>query len=189
MNITYYFAIVDGEQKGPIPSDRLVEAGIRPSTFVWCKGMDDWKRADEVEEIRNLFRRHIEHEKEKAAFEGSRVKDTPDSRETQSNPGAYRFHIPEQHVEEDLRRPPQVSLTLAIMSLLLCFPPTGIAAVVYAYKAMKTWEGAKFEEKGESADEMRRKAHEYGRLAKMWLGLTVAFGVIFWTVVFSVKPS
>ncbi|MDE6143194.1 MAG: DUF4339 domain-containing protein, partial [Muribaculaceae bacterium] len=33
-----YFAIIDGEQKGPFELEELADAGVRPSTYVWCKG-------------------------------------------------------------------------------------------------------------------------------------------------------
>lgn len=187
-----YYAFIDGEQKGPFSLDRLIDIGVRPSTYVWSKDMEDWQRADSVEEIRNLFRHHLENKRENTltqvqpATPSEATTGKPENVVTQQRMG---FPLPETEENIDLDSPPQVSLTLAVLSLLLCFPPTGIAAVIYAYKAQKTWdEATKWRDNTKDASEgLRRKAHEYERLSKMWLGLTVAFGIIFWTLLFSVR--
>lgn len=192
-----YYAFIDGVQKGPFTLDQLMDVGIHPSTYVWSKEMDDWQRADSVEEIRSLFKRHIERKREQALaappaavpLSGNRESSSPDAEAGNAQPASGRrgrFYFPEVEEEPDLDRPPQVSLTLAILSLLLCFPPTGIAAVVFTYKAMKSWQKSNEPMNQAERDDMRRKAHEFERLAKMWMGLTVAFGIIFWTLVFSI---
>lgn len=194
-----YFAFIDGEQRGPYDLKQLTSAGVRPSTYVWCKDMDDWHRADEVPEICDLFRQHLSDLKE------SKVINQPLDAQTVAEPlqqpqpqrqqeqqqdrprASRRFYFPEQEPQIDLSNPPQVSMALALLSMLLCFLPTGIAAVYFAYKARKTWEDAISIQNYEASEEKRKAAHEYGRLAKMWLGLTVAFGLIFWTFLISFK--
>ena len=194
--MTKYYAFIDGEQRGPFDLDRLAEAGVRPSTYVWCKGMDDWHRADEVEEIRAQFRRHINLHKDPAP-EAAPVSSIappagmaphPQNQPEQSQEQPSRFPFP-QSVEQapDINQPPQVSMTLAVLSLILCFLPTGIAAVVFTYKARKLWEESFAPGQGKSQEYLRSQAHEYERMAKMWLGLTVAFGIIAWTLLFSVR--
>lgn len=188
-----YYVFIDGAQKGPYSLDQLKDIGIHPSTYVWSKEMSDWERADSVEEIRNLFRGHIERSRERetqTVAEPTPAATPPsqnESSEGKERRGVRRgaFYFPETEETPDLSRPPQVSMTLAILSLLLCFPPTGIAAVIFTYKATKSWEESL---KPGSADPegLRRKAHDYERLAKMWMGLTVAFGIIFWTLIFSI---
>ena len=189
-----YFAFIDGNQQGPFDLYDLKAAGVRPSTYVWCKGMDDWRRADEVDEIRNLFRRHLEEKKEtmnaEVSPQGYGHTAAENGPTDEIKPEYVRFgRIPASvEPETDINTPPQVSLTLAILSLILCCPPAGIAAVVFAIKAQKTWESAKETERsGKDSDALKRQAHEYARLAKMWLGLTVAFGIILWTLIFSVR--
>lgn len=54
-----YFAMIGGVQRGPFPLDRLVEEGVRPDTYVWCKGMDDWVQANEVPDICRFFRQRL----------------------------------------------------------------------------------------------------------------------------------
>lgn len=43
-----YFAMIDGERRGPFELSQLADAGVRPGTYVWCKGMDDWEKAEDV---------------------------------------------------------------------------------------------------------------------------------------------
>lgn len=196
MTDSKYFAFIDGEQRGPYDLDRLADAGVRPSTYVWCKGMDDWKRADEVEEIREAFRRHIIHKREgvemprephmetvipEEVSRGSEHSETS----SQEGPRWFRGIPPQPEPEIDPNMPPQVSMTLAVLSLILCFPLTGIVAVVFTYKAQNCWKQSMID--AANATELRKKCHEYERMAKMWMGLTIAFGIIAWTLVFSVR--
>lgn len=54
-----YFAMIDGERRGPLELDQLVAAGVRPDTYVWCKGMDDWQQARYVADICRQMRRTL----------------------------------------------------------------------------------------------------------------------------------
>lgn len=54
-----YFAMIDGRQYGPMELDDLVKEGVRPDTYVWCKGMDDWTEASEVPDICRYFRQRL----------------------------------------------------------------------------------------------------------------------------------
>lgn len=190
-----YFAFIDGEQKGPFSLDQLPDAGVHPSTYVWSKEMTDWQRADSVEEIRNLFRHHIERAVAPEPVEPSAERPTGNPMQNGSpseQPPRLRFGLPPVEEQIDINRPPQVSMTLAVMSLLLCFIPTGIAAVYFTYRAQKCWNDSIWEERQQMKTspkvvELRTKAHDYERLAKMWMGLTVALGIIFWTLLFSVS--
>lgn len=54
-----YFAMIGGRQYGPMELDEMVREGVRPDTYVWCKGMDDWTTADEVPDICRYFRQRL----------------------------------------------------------------------------------------------------------------------------------
>ncbi|MDE7420900.1 MAG: DUF4339 domain-containing protein [Muribaculaceae bacterium] len=54
-----YFAMIGGQQYGPMELDDMVKEGIRPDTYVWCKGMDDWMQAAEVPDICRYFRQRL----------------------------------------------------------------------------------------------------------------------------------
>ena len=54
-----YFAMIGGRQYGPMELDDMPREGVRPDTYVWCKGMDDWMPADEVPDICRYFRQRL----------------------------------------------------------------------------------------------------------------------------------
>ena len=39
--------------------DDMPREGVRPDTYVWCKGMADWMKADEVPDICRYFRQRL----------------------------------------------------------------------------------------------------------------------------------
>ncbi len=51
-----YFAMIEGRQYGPMGLDDMVKEGVRPDTYVWCKGMPDWTLASDVPDICRYFR-------------------------------------------------------------------------------------------------------------------------------------
>ena len=207
-----YYAFIDGEQKGPFELDRMVAEGVRPSTYIWCKDMDDWQQAREVPEVCRLFRQHlagVQHpttptpqspntptpqhlDTPTSQHPDTPTPQSPDSPELEDIPMQYRRFVrksgttpgPSNDLSPDLSQPPQVSLTLAILAMFLCFIPTGIVAVIFSYKAQKTWIRAQSAQ-GQDAEEMKRLAHDYGRQGKMWIGITVSLGLIFLGFLFS----
>ncbi|MDE5870569.1 MAG: DUF4339 domain-containing protein [Muribaculaceae bacterium] len=54
-----YFAMIGGRQYGPMELDDMVREGVRPETYVWCKGMEDWTQASEVPDICRYFRQRL----------------------------------------------------------------------------------------------------------------------------------
>lgn len=190
-----YYAYIDDRQVGPLDLNQLADAGVRPSTYIWCKGMDDWQRADEVEEVRNLFLQHLNRRRETREEKrpaplpeqqrpsdyfntGSSGAPKEDERPPKFRFGRFGVDLPEpDQIGPDTNNPPQVSMVLAVLALLLCFWPTAIVAIYFTHKAQKTWNGANGNE------DMKKRAHDYARLAKMWLGFSVAFGIIAWSVI------
>ena len=51
----YYYVDKNRTRQGPILVNDLVMFDVSPNTLVWCKGMDKWKHAEEVEELAFLF--------------------------------------------------------------------------------------------------------------------------------------
>ena len=191
-----YYAFINGEQKGPFSIDELFENDVRPSTYVWCKEMDDWQQAKTIPEIRDAFRTHVENNRAESQTQADTGGDVAQEEPDLSNvPQSFRGIVrrsgtipgPPENTDPDTSQPPQVSMALAIISLLLCFFPTGIAAVIFTYRSQKTWQKAIQSDIPASKDksDLRAKAHDYARLAKMWLGITVALGFICWTLIIS----
>lgn len=50
-----YIVVIDGKPEGPFSLQQLKETSISPGTFVKTAGMDDYKEAQEVAELRELF--------------------------------------------------------------------------------------------------------------------------------------
>lgn len=50
-----YFYSNGQEKEGPVTLEELKQKDIQPKTLIWHEGLDDWKEADSVEELRELF--------------------------------------------------------------------------------------------------------------------------------------
>lgn len=55
----YFYIDADGKQKGTYSIDELKYENIRRDTLVWTQNMEQWKRAEEVDELRFLFDERI----------------------------------------------------------------------------------------------------------------------------------
>ena len=181
---TKYYAMIDGEQKGPFSLEELPAAGVRPSTYIWCKGMSDWQKAEENADVCRLFRNHlydIMHPGDTPVLnsqeELDKYKIQPDS---PPDPHRSRFDrylqetgndplptLEEIDAQNDKSTPPVSMIGYAWLVTIFCFFPTGIVALIYSYKSKKSWK---------TGD--NNSAHEFGRRAKMWTGVTFFIGVI-----------
>lgn len=198
--------MIDGEKRGPYELNQLAEAGVRPSTYVWCKGMADWEKAEDVAEICRMFRGRLYdllHPSMHVPEQDLKIKEEP-VQEAQG--GRTRFdHLLENtqlpSIEEidsriDTSRPPAKMLLPAILVTLLFFPPLGIFAIYFALASKRCWakshegdrespEVKKTDNSAPSAGDWRRLAHEYCRAAKMWTGITFFIGLILYGFLFS----
>ena len=92
--------------------------------------------------------------------------------------------------QPDTNQPPAQTLFLAIFMTLFCFPITGLVAVYYSYKARAAWqESMRSESKNNKSLytdqerlDLRRQAHDFGRQAKMWIGITFFLSFILYAV-------
>lgn len=50
-----YYIALGGVQQGPFPGPELLSRGMRQDSLVWCEGMGDWQRAENVAELARLF--------------------------------------------------------------------------------------------------------------------------------------
>lgn len=51
----YFYIDAEGKQKGTFTAIELKQENIKRDTLVWTQGMEQWKRAEEVEELQYLF--------------------------------------------------------------------------------------------------------------------------------------
>ncbi len=200
-----YFAMIDGERRGPFELSQLAEAGVRPGTYVWCKGMSDWEKAEDVADICRHFRQRIfdmmhpsqarpsssaSSEQHYAAPAEDPYAEVPLRyremvRRSGEAPAGFRSDEPDTSV------PPTPTLFISIFLLFFCFPVTGLVAVYYSYKSRQFWmEATRSESKqgkplysDSEREECRRQAHDYDRQAKMWIGITFFLGLILYALV------
>jgi uncharacterized membrane protein YhaH (DUF805 family) len=50
-----YFYTNGQEKEGPITLEELKLKDIQPKTLIWHEGLDDWKEAESVDELREIF--------------------------------------------------------------------------------------------------------------------------------------
>lgn len=166
-----YFAIIDGEQCGPFRLEELPEAGVGPDTYVWCKGMIEWRKAEEVGDICRFFRQRLS---------GVGIEDSGEEKDTAGNgedltdelPLRYRRIIessgtPLSRNDEQMQPSPRPMILEAILVTLFCFPITGAVALYFAIRTSNCLKSGN-----------DPAAREYSRLTKMWIGFSFFIGII-----------
>lgn len=186
-----YYAMIDGRQKGPYALEELPGAGVRPSTYIWCKGMSDWQKAEDNADVCRLFRNHLYdlmHPGRDVVPEDKQANAGPDNTDSRwkiqpdqpKDPHASRFDaflqqagedklpsLEEIESREDTSKPPMSMVGYAWLVTIFCCIPTGIVALVFAYKSKSYWK------KGD-----KKGAYDYNRKAKMWTGISFCLGLI-----------
>lgn len=176
--------MIEGERRGPYELDELVEAGVGPDTYVWCKGMDDWQKAEDVADICRFFRVRIFNLMHPAKISEPEVEPQPEDLQTQLSTASLEPVY-------DTSNPPFPTLFISILMTFFCFPITGLVAVYYSYKSRAAWAEAKAGEsdkKNKMYDEgereqLRRQAHDYARQARMWIGITFFLSFILYALI------
>lgn len=190
--------MVDGRRLGPLELYELPEAGVGPDTYIWHKGLDDWERAGDDGDICRMMRRRLAgmpygHPREQAAAKAAESSESAEGVDNRENyPLRMQRHLPPDvdplpppgTFNPDTSRRPTPMVLMALLSTLLCFPPTGLVALWFAWKSRHSWDDAWRAEQGfkkeADAESLRSQAHEYARMAKMWAGITLSLGLIFW---------
>ncbi len=195
-----YFAMLDDEQKGPFTLDELAAAGVTPQTYVWCKGMKDWEKAEDVADICRYFRQRIAAIQHPGTIEMPKEESTPPT-ETEPDDGltdeqrqrleeipvAFRDMVrrsgqiptePPANDEQDTDRPPRTWIVPAVIATLLCCPVVGFVAIFFAFQTQTLWRQAMSSQDAETRKDFSLKAHDASRRAKMWTGITVCTGIM-----------
>lgn len=198
-----YFAMLGETRVGPLSLEELADLGVRPDTYIWCKGMDDWERADENGDICRYFRQRLSelrHPTPKSVLPTVAAEENPaeEDEDYSAVPPRFRYmvqryggpapekadHDPADH--DPATPPPPGMLTLAILVTVICFPFTGAAAIYYAVRARNFWAEAKRSDSKTSGplysekerEEIRKDMADSVRQCKMWTGITVCIGVM-----------
>lgn len=171
----------------------LLNAGIRPTTYVWCKGMVDWQQASEVPDICRAMRRALagldpetgkertmEVETDVAPSKIFDPNNQPTNRQELAEYLRQAIEESERNSRTDFSIPPQgVSIFMAIVATIFCFPLTGLVAIYFAYKTRLNWTKSEKEKLGsQERTNLQIQAHEDARLYRMMIGITFCIGII-----------
>ncbi len=50
-----YFYSIGQENEGPVTLEELKQKNIQPKTLIWYEGLENWKEAESIVELRELF--------------------------------------------------------------------------------------------------------------------------------------
>lgn len=53
--MNYYLLLSRDQQRGPLTKNQLLDAGMVSTSLVWHEGLTDWKQAQEIPELADLF--------------------------------------------------------------------------------------------------------------------------------------
>ena len=51
-----YFYLLNDQQLGPVTIEELKKKKIKKDTYIWYEGMDDWKPAGQLPELKDMFK-------------------------------------------------------------------------------------------------------------------------------------
>src|SRR5690554_1150284 len=159
----YFYIDTAGKQKGAFTAIELKEENIKRDTLVWTQGMEQWKRADEIDELRHLF---------------SETYQAPPPSDPSSPP--QQPVMPKTWLVE--------SILVTIIPFMLCgsfLSLLGIIGIVYAAQVESFYNRGDYVAAAESS----RSAGKWTRIA-MWIaigwvllfviGMILIFGIIGW---------
>ncbi len=187
-----YFARIDGEQRGPFTLDELIESGVRPKTYIWRKGMDDWERAENDAEICRAIRLRLSGVRNREIKTGE---ESAPLKPSDSNPEGFNFTIrrfpvdgninPINEVGDPDRKPPySLYIMLSFYSLIIS-PLIGIFAIYYAFQTRKLWlQSLKDGLSSEQRRNLRIKSHDNLRKNKMAIGFAICFTLMMIGLIF-----
>ena len=160
-----YFAMIEGERRGPYELAELADAGVRPDTYVWCKGMDDWQMAEDVADICRFYRQRI--------FDLTHPTRSEIARPANSAPPRVVTDTSTPILEEE-----PVPST---------FPPVVIfsfkAKAIYTKYQMSLNENSRSLYSEEERSSLRAHAIETLRRARLWVWVTFFLSIILYAVI------
>lgn len=165
----YFYIDVDGKQKGTFSPQELQQEGLRRDTLVWTQGMEQWKRAVEVDELQFLFSYSSVTNQEANANAANPYPQPPYAGDT------YRS-MPKTWMVE--------SILATILPFLLCgnlLSLLGIIGIVYAAQVESFYNRGDYAAAAESS----RSAGKWTKIA-MWIAIGWLVLIAIFTVLFIV---
>lgn len=136
MSKKYYYLNESGQQMPPVDFEALKNVGLRPDTYVWYEGLDDWKPSSTLPELSEIIAAIPPTPPVNVAFENT--PNPPEAPHPYDAPSSY--------------------LWLGILTTILCCLPFGIVSIIYACKVDSRWLMGDYDE----AYSASRKARNWG---------------------------
>ncbi|WP_298651324.1 GYF domain-containing protein [uncultured Proteiniphilum sp.] len=167
----YFYIDAEGKQKGTFSPEELRREGIKRDTLVWTQGMEQWRRAEEIEELYSLF------------------SDTYREPQVIADQPAVRYDRPGEAAGPQTHRPmPKTwlveSILVTILPFMLCssvLSLLGIIGIVYAAQVESFYNRGDYAASLESS----RSAAKWTRIA-MWIAIgwiaLIVIGIILFVV-------
>lgn len=138
----YYYINSQKQQAGPVEIPELMAAGLRPDTMVWCEGMANWTRADNVPELAKEL---------VAAPAAPTIPGVqPPATDNNDNTG----YTTEDSSEMKPAKPANM-LWLCILTTACCCMPLGIVSIIYATKVDSAYNVGNYQEAEDNAKKAR----------------------------------
>lgn len=175
------FILVDGAQQGPYTHEQLQQMQLTPDTYVWYKGLPEWKRAGECEETAYLFGNTgaaCDPQQAQGAAQAPQQPQgfAPADQQYQGQPQQYQAPQYQEPAEGYNQEPaeydmPSQYIVLAIIALVCCCPPCGVIALVFGSRVPLNWRLGDYE-----------RARKDSNIAK-WCAIGgIIAGVVFYTL-------
>lgn len=185
---TKFFAIINGERRGPFTLEEMERVGVCPDTYVWCKGMQKWRRARHVADVCRYWRQRLSgtHASQQPVPVKKEEVQTEHSGTAMDGGGRIwlrsvrSFDPADGEPNVDIEQPPRNLVIPAVLVTLLCMPFTGFVAIYFCARSRGLWSRAVTARDLSAADikRLKRESHDAVRSAKMWIGITFFLGVI-----------
>lgn len=187
-----YFLREGDKNIGPFTLPELIERQIRPSDYVWCKGMVDWEKAEDVADICRAMRLRlaglpIPRQESITNTNNSGTTCTTTEKDQGNQLGLYKFQESPKDIDYNIK-PSGISIVMAVICTICCFPVTGLVAIWLAVKFESLWK--KSESKEITPDQKlqyRKAAYEQARLYRMLIGITISLAFITYGYLLSLK--
>lgn len=145
-----YWINQDGVQAGPVSREELEKMNIGPATYVWRSGLADWVKIVDVPELADLITSRVAElptppelpagggdcataeQEPQGVYEGNAVPSEDVRDEAAAEPVQTVWQ--QQVRSEDVPECPPTNLAWAVVSIVLCCVPVGIAALVLSLK-------------------------------------------------------
>jgi hypothetical protein len=154
----YFYIDAEGKQKGTFTPMELREEGVRRDTLVWTQGMEQWQRAEKVDELGFLF-------------SGTYNPPQPEPpRSTWSQPDQTYAFGQEPHVQPTKPRTWLLeSILVTLVPFFLCgsfLSLLGIIGIIYAAQVESFYNRGDYQASAESS----RSAGRWTRIA-LWIAI------------------